>query len=70
MTREEERIEAAKANYPEDAILRRACEVGAKWADKTIIDKACEWIDRNNPPIIGGDYWEDFIEAFRKAMEE
>lgn len=32
------------------------------------IEKACKWIDRNNPPIIGGDYWEDFIEQFKKAM--
>ena len=67
MTREEERIEAAKANYPEDAILRRAYEVGAKWADKTIIDKACEWIARNDSYSKPTDR---LIMDFREAMEE
>lgn len=37
---------------------------GAEWADKTIIDKACEWIEKNfNMP-------NDFQKHFRKAMEE
>lgn len=41
-------------------------EEGAKWADKTMIDKACEW-------LLKGGYFvnnNETIEDFRKAMEE
>ena len=45
---------------------------GAKWADKTMIDKTCEWLEEN---LIY--YWgqvcsddSDFVETFRKEMEE
>ena len=39
---------------------------GAEWADKTMIDKACEWLTK-------GGYFvnnSETIEDFRKAMEE
>lgn len=44
-------------------------ECGAKWADKTILDRACEWLSIYYPNIdrMGID---DFIERFKKAMEE
>ena len=46
MTRKEERIEAAKQRYGEDTkyliAKSQAFLVGAKWADKTMIDKACK----------------------------
>ena len=46
-----------------------------KWADKTIIDKSCEWLKFNTN---WDDEWDDMgknmnygmIEEFRKAMEE
>ena len=41
-------------------------EEGAKWADKTMIDKACEW-------LLKGGYFvnsNETIEDFRKAMGE
>ena len=46
-----------------------------KWADKTMIDKACEWLKFNTN---WDDKWDDMgknmnygmIEEFRKAMEE
>ena len=41
-----------------------------KWADKTMIDKACEWLKEN---IEGGVHPQSvygFVERFRKAMEE
>ena len=44
----------------------KAFEEGAKWADKTMIDKACEW-------LLKGGYFvnsNETIEDFRKAMEE
>ena len=42
----------------------------AAWADKTMIEKACEWIQKevleDYPYII----WPDIVKDFRKAMEE
>ena len=35
-----------------------------KWADKTMIDKACDWLKERNVLT------EDSLEDFRKAMEE
>lgn len=48
-------------DFIEKAFIR-----GAKWADETMIDKACEW-------LIKGGYFvnsNETIEDFRKAMEE
>ena len=44
----------------------------AEWADRTLIGKACEWLDANFPEIenIGSYYKKSFIEQFKKAMEE
>ena len=41
-----------------------------KWADKTMIDKACEWLKEN---IEGGVHPQSvygFVERFSKVMEE
>lgn len=69
MTRKEERIEAAKQRYGEDAqyliAKSQAFLVGAKWADETMIDKACEWLRNYNRGVRG----EEFINEFREAME-
>lgn len=55
--------------------MQKAFERGMKEADKTMIDKACEWL-RNNwreyiyqdgDGIVGFGHWEN---DFRKAMEE
>lgn len=50
-----------------------AFEAGAKWADETMIDKVCEWLDNINPD----DYMDsgifqihDLIGDLRKAMAE
>ena len=56
-------------------------EDGAKWADKTMIEKACKWLKDNfvNGREIGCDagamhknfkYIEEIIPFFIKAMEE
>lgn len=42
-----------------------AFEAGAKWADKTMIDKACEWLRNYNTGVRG----EEFINEFREAMK-
>ena len=46
---------------------------GAKWADKTMIEKACRWLESNlNPIFYSGNGWttEEFIDNFKKAMKE
>lgn len=76
MTREEEIRQAAINHICDDTEqLLVLFEEGAKWADKTMIDKACEWlsINKNNYIInIEGETIVDdaIIEDFRKAMEE
>lgn len=53
-------------------------EEGAKWADKTMIDKACEWLDNIDFEMEyhysddGYTFFnkESFINDFHKAMEE
>lgn len=90
MKREEEIIAEAqkhglncmsRINY-QDGFIK-----GAKWADKTMIDKACEWLNQTlyiyteiNHTHCGADTFDwvtsdyksvsDFIEEFRKVMEE
>ena len=77
MTREEEITKEAKKfakeiddwEIAED--VQDAFEQGALWADRTMIDKACEWLEEQS--CCG--YIEDidvneFVEQFRKAMEE
>lgn len=46
---------------------------GARWADRTMLDKVCAWLEEQNrgtmfelEMILGGK----FIEDFRKTMEE
>ena len=46
---------------------------GAKWADKTMIDKACDWIQCMVLDYMQGDIidikWGSMLADFRKAME-
>lgn len=74
MTREEEVMKAVKVyanGIAQHLPNKKYCEedfiAGAKWADCTMIDKACEWLE---------DFikWNDLctledIEQFRKAMK-
>mgnify|MGYP003424509470 CR=1 FL=1 len=59
----------------------KAFEEGAKWADKTMIDKACKWLEENIDLVamdtvnVRSGYHEivmmnDFERKFREAMEE
>lgn len=55
----------------------KSFEEGAKWADKTLIEKACKWLDRHKEDYYDYDAWKDvyvnfnmLIEDFKKAMEE
>lgn len=43
--------------------------LGMMWQKKHLIDKACEWL-MHQEEMIGISFEEDFIERFKKAMEE
>lgn len=82
MTREEQRTETAKEYYnPKTGIpcslqMRIGFITGAEWADETMIEKACEWINNNkhlHKELSHGNLitdWDKFIREFRKAMEK
>lgn len=84
MTRNEE-INKQALRYGEPEYLLQTSNIlgmqgfiqGAKWADKTMIDKACEWLLKNAYKHVDDSrvymtftYTVDMIEDFRKAMEE
>ena len=85
MSREEEIIQEANTqygvNHPFIDIARESFIEGAQWADKTMIDKACQWLnneflqekDRDGYPNVESRSCisvEELIQDFRKAMEE
>ena len=61
-------------NYSTSMDIKNAFQEGAKWADKTMIDKACKCLIKfHNWPTQYEEYarlQEEFIKEFRKAMEE
>lgn len=70
MTREEEVI---KASHLYAKHQQKPFVDGAKWADKTMIEKACEWLQTTNLDyyqIIEGVFSTDLVKDFKKAMEE
>lgn len=75
MTRREKEIHKASISWKDEVIIvkeEKAFVAGAQWADKTMIEKACEWIIENMPHYVSKDYtYEvDMADDFRKAMEE
>lgn len=70
MKREEEMI---KASYRYAKHQQKPFIDGAKWADKSMIEKACEWLAENCAFYFDHKSCESeltFIEDFKKAMEE
>ena len=68
MTREEEINIKLKEHFARGwkGSVLDAFKEGVKWTDKTMIDKACEW-------LLKGGYFvnsNETIEDFRKPMEE
>lgn len=67
MTRREEIKQKALSKYPQGTNRYNKFIEGAKWADKTMIEKATQWLFENV------FYYPDEsheVELFRKAMEE
>lgn len=62
---------SAKADYYNGLI--QGFKDGAKWADKTMLEKACKWLEENYYNVYQGTWQEikeQFINDFKKAMEE
>ena len=83
MSREEEITQQAKKHAKYDVDGDRSeisFQLGAVWADKTLLEKACEWLENNMFDYFdGGNEFavcdcfltkENFIEQFKNAMEE
>lgn len=82
MTREEEiRQYLKERNIPITSLEANSIIEGAKWADRTLIEKACKWMreefytskDRDGHNILVSascDNVEELIKDFEKQMEE
>ena len=75
LTREEEirqemsKIAGTHPDWSKNDCMRMVFRECAKWADKTMIEKACKWL-LHQEEMIGISFENDFIERFKKAMEE
>lgn len=73
MTRKEEIVRVADENYSGYSERRLGFMAGANWADETMLDRACEWLEnRHNIEKclnILTSRTEDLSKAFRQAME-
>lgn len=76
MTREEEIEKASKEFAYNVSSIRPELNAdsfrqGAKWADKTMIDKACEWLSQSyTSGVLDWKNCDSIIENFKKTMEE
>lgn len=50
--------------------LKEGFVKGAKWADGTMLDKACAWLENKLRMYAGDSDTADLVDSFRKAMEE
>ena len=50
--------------------LKEGFVKGAKWADSTMLDKACEWLEDKLRMYASYSDTADLVDSFRKAMEE
>lgn len=76
MARKEEREAVAKNKYPYIKGLPQSSShqsifiEAAEWADHTMLDKACEWLEDKLRMYAGYSDTADLVDSFRKAMEE
>lgn len=83
MTREEQIIETAKVYYnpksgfPYSLQMRVGFTTGAQWADETMVEKMCNWIDSNidkytmangDKIVLSKSFKEDFIKAMENEL--
>lgn len=73
MTRKEQIQNYAENNYLQDDIDDTSYELireTAEWADKTMLDKACSYLESVLKHDLGYYGAIDFANTFRKTMEE
>ena len=77
MTRREREILIASVSWTDKSLTvneEKAFQAGARWADKTMIEKALDWLKDITLDYIQGDVRDfdfySFEKDFRKAMEE
>ena len=75
MTKREQEILIKSVSWTDKSLTvneEKAFQAGAKWADKTMIDRACKWMDYNLHLFVmkGHINQSAFEQEFRKAMEE
>jgi len=74
MKRREEIMQEANTRYsvshPFIDIAKDSFIEGAKWADETMIKKACEYLESSLKHDLGYYGAADFANTFRKTMEE
>lgn len=72
MTQRERDILKASVSWTDKSLTvneEKAFQAGAEWADRTMIDKATEWLFANVYDYLNHEDQER-VESFRKAMEE
>ena len=58
-------------DYNDYKYVKKAFINGANWADKTLIEKVCEWISQSyTSGILDWKNCDSIIEDFKKAMEK
>ena len=72
MTRREREILIASVSWTDKSLTvneEKAFQAGAKWANKTMIDKATQWLFENVYDYLNPEDQER-VESFRKYLEE
>lgn len=78
MTRREREIHKASISWKDEVIIvkeEKAFVAGAQWADKTMIEKACEWITEHIDIPYEGEFIDDspvasdYVEYLSKRLE-
>lgn len=54
----------------EAQMVEWACKQMLEWGNRTMIDKACEWLESMLKDTLGYYAAAEFADTFRKAMEE
>ena len=73
MTREEEILQVANENYSCYSERRLGFISGAEWADKTMLDRACEWLRFRvsvDVPIETNENGEPLVDSWTKVQME
>ena len=69
MTRREEIKQKVLSKYPQGTNRYNKFIEGAKWADKTMIEKATQWLFENVYDYLNPE-GQERVESFRKYLEE